>query len=126
MYSVYVIVCVCVCVCVCLCQCCVASQSPLFHKLYLYLLWIPNFPRVWKKLRELYNFKNITIHSLQNSQHTVCPQAPTLLPHIYNKKIHLCKVHMLSLVCMHASVPMFVLLHSPCCFIRCIFMFFKI
>ena len=65
------------------------------------------------KIKEVIQFKNITIHS-QISQHTVCPQALTPpIPHIYNRK-SMC-------VCMHVSVPMFVLLHSPSCSIRSIF-----
>ena len=58
---------------------------------YLYLFWIPISCYHGSscsscgqaKLRQLYHFKNITIHS-QISQHTVCPQAPTPPPpHIY-------------------------------------------
>ena len=72
------------------------------------------------KLRQLFN-----LHSLQNSQHTKCvPSGPYATTTYLQHKIacvRVCIVRMLSCVCMHVSVPMFVLLHSPRCTIRCSF-----
>ena len=68
--------------------------------------------------RSVIQSKNITIHSLQNSQHTVCALGPIIHYHrstAQNPCVHVCIVRMLSCVCMHVSVPMFVLLHSPPC-----------
>ena len=53
------------------------------------------------------------------SQHTKCVPSGHYSNTTYlQRKIH---VYVLSCVCMHVSVPMFVLLHSPRCSIRCIF-----
>ena len=50
-------------------------------------------PGVQQNEGSSYSFKNITLHS-QISQHTVCPQAPTLpLPHIYMTLIALWQRH---------------------------------
>ena len=76
---------------------------------YLYLLWIP-----------------ITLPEVQQKFHnTLCALRPLLLHYhistVQNPYVRVCVVHMLSCVCVHVSVPMFVLLHSPRCSIRCIF-----
>ena len=97
------------------------APSPLLTILRFFLLWILLFLWSSKTKASIHFFKNITIHSQQISQHTKCvfPSGPYSTSTYLQHKIHVCVciVHMLSCV--------FVLLHSPRCSIRCIFMFFK-
>jgi hypothetical protein len=57
----------------------------------------------------------------------VCVLMPLLYYHISttpNPCVRVCMYCIFNRVCIHMSVPMFVLLHSPHCSIRCIFIFF--
>jgi hypothetical protein len=98
--------------------------------LYLYLLWIPiSCYSSWgpAKLRQLYNLTKITMHSLQNSQHTKCVPSGILAQayyHIYTTQNCVCVYSTYVIMGVYMCLCLFVLLHSPRCSTRCIFYLF--